>query len=342
MNPTKYQCVNCRKGKLQIGATFWECESCGHRYACLNGIPKLSIESSIGQKDRELRDYFYNGLLGSYYQYLMPFLTLPVRPAREYWKGWLAYGCIVFFLGALIGYLMGLLFVQEFRLSAFNVSAVLLLLFISGVFFRHPYLLYLIVLAIPVRVSILLREFRPAESFAEIHSRVIQGFLNRDLRLQILDISTGTCNSLYRHGWMKLNADYTGLDLSETMLLQAQMLMAKRQVPIDLVLADAAQLPLHAETFDIVLNYGAVNALSNPRLALEEMARVTKKGGLVLFLDEQLYEPASFMERLYFRRVLSQHNAIHHCPVELMPASLENVEVHQVYRFYYLCTSYKK
>ena len=87
---------------------------------------------------------------------------------------------------------------------------------------------------------------------------------------------------------MKLNANYTGLDLSETMLLQGQKFMTERKVPIDFVLADATSLPTQTETFDIVLNYGSLNGFTNPQLALEEMARVTKKGGLVLFLDERI------------------------------------------------------
>jgi ubiquinone/menaquinone biosynthesis C-methylase UbiE len=140
---------------------------------------------------------------------------------------------------------------------------------------------------------------------------------------------------------MKLNANYTGLDLSETMLLQGQEFMSKRQVPMDFVLGDAAHLPFNPETFDVVLNYGAVNGFANPKSALDEMARVVRKGGLVLFLDEQLYESATFIERMYFKAVLSSHNVIHRCPVELIPSSLGNVRVHQVYQFYYLCTCYK-
>ncbi len=342
MNLSKYQCLNCRRGTWQTYSTFWRCEDCGWKYPCVNGIPKLYIDDSIGQKDRELRDHFYNSLLGTYYQHLMPFLSLPVRPAKAYWRGWVAYALIVFLLLALLGYFVGLFFISSsyrFSLVAVGVS---LLLFVCYFFYKHPYLFFLFVLAIPVRISVLMKRFKPAESFAETHSRVIQDFLGREERLQILDISTGICNSLFRHGWMKLNADYTGLDLSETMLLQGQEFMAKQQVPIDFVLGDALRLPLQNETFDVVLNYGAVNGFTDPRLALEEMARVTKKGGLVLFLDEQLYESASLVERFYFKTVLSSHNVIHRCPVELMPASLENVQVHQVYQFYYLCTSYKK
>jgi len=309
----------------------------------VNGIPKLYIEGRIGQRDRELRDYFYDGLLGTYYQRLMPFLSLPVRPARTYWKGWVVYVLMVLILLALLGNLTSLLFVHNpLRFAIVKISAILLFLFVGYFFIKHPYVLALIVVAIPVRISILLNRFRPAVSFAEIHSQLIQDFLDSKEKLQILDISTGTCNSLYRHGWMRLNADYTGLDLSQTMLLQGQELMAKRQVPMDFVLGDATRLPLQSESFDIVLNYGALNGFENPQLALEEMARVTKSGGLVLFLDEQLYESASFVERLYFKTVLSSHNMIHHCPVELMPASLGNIKVHQIYHFYYLCTSYKK
>src|SRR3954454_16083120 len=121
---------------------------------------------------------------------------------------------------------------------------------------------------------------------------------------------------------MQLNADYTGLDLSEPMLLQGQKFMSENQVPMDFVLADAGQLPFEPETFDIVLNYGAINGFTNPKLAFEELAGCAKKGGLVFFLDEQLYQGASFVERLYCKKVLSSHNTIHRCPVESIPASL--------------------
>ncbi len=342
MNIANYQCLNCRQSTWQTDATLLRCESCGHKYPCVNGIPQLYVESNIGRKDRELRDYFYNGLLGTYYQYLMPFLSLPVRPARQNWKGWTTYALIVFILAAIGVRVANLLATPDsFRLSVTNIATMVVVLSVTYFFFKHPYFLFLIVLAIPVRISVLLTRFKPAQSFTEIHSQVIQELLGRPGKLQVLDISTGTCNSLYRHGWMKLNADYTGLDLSETMLLQGQAFMASEHIPMDFVLANAAQLPFRSGIFDVVLNYGAVNAFSDPRLALEEMARVARKGGLVLFLDEQLYEHASLVEKLYFTKVLSSHNVIHRCPVESMPSSLANIEVHQVYQFYYLCTSHK-
>ncbi len=159
--------------------------------------------------------------------------------------------------------------------------------------------------------------------------------------MKVLDISTGTGNSLYRHGWMTLNGEYTGLDLSETMLTQCQAFFSAKKIPLDLIIGDATTLPFCDDYFDVVLNYGAVNGYNDIKAALSEMARVAKKGGLILFLDEQLYPKASFIEKLYFKFVLSSHNVIHHCPVEFLPDNVSNIQVNQVYEFYYTCTCYK-
>ena len=341
MNLSKYICPNCRRSELRIQSTLWKCEHCEKEYTTVNGIPRLYVESELGKKDKELRDKFYNGFLGTYYQRVMPFLSLPARPALMSWKAWLVYFLLVIHLLFLVLYLVISILVQG--VSSITQLVVAIMLFAIGFFFfKHPYLFYLLLLAVPVKLSLLLNRFRPSKSFPEVHADALRELSNRGARLQLLDISTGTCNSLYRHGWMNLDADYTGLDLSETMLLQGQKLMAERQVPVELVLGDATRLPFANDTFDIVLNYGALNGFTNPKLALEEMARVARPRALVLFLDEQLYERASFVERLYFRKVLSSHNVIHRCPVDLIPASLSDITVHQVYHFYYICTCYKQ
>ena len=341
MDLSNYKCLVCGQSPLRAFTTFWQCEHCNRRYPTVSGIPRLYLEESIGQRDRALRDAFYNGFLGRYYQYVMPFLALPVRPG--YWGGWLAYGSIVTAIIALASDVIYFVLASHWRgASLLDVATLLLFLGILYFLLRHRYLLYLFLLAIPVKISLLLTRFKPKESFPEVHKKLIGDLLKENGKLQLLDISTGSCNSLYRHGWMKLNAEYTGLDLSETMLLQGLDFMARKQIPIDLVLGSAMQLPFASDRFDVVLNYGALNGYTDPKEALEEMARVTKPGGLVLFLDEQLYESASSVEKVYFNRVLSSHNAIHHCPVELMPASLGDVKVHQIYHFYYLCTCHKK
>ncbi|MEY2562656.1 MAG: hypothetical protein QOH88_849 [Verrucomicrobiota bacterium] len=341
MNLSNYKCLVCDQSRFRTYTTYWHCDQCGQNYPVVAGMPKLLLEENIGQRDRVLRDIFYNGFLGRFYQYVMPFLALPAR--LGYWRGWVAYGAIVAAMLALAGHVAYFFLAHRWHpISLLDATALILFAGILLFLLKHKYLLYLFLVAVPVKISLTLARFKAEESFLEVHKKLVDELLQRKETLQVLDISTGTCNSLYRHGWMKLKAEFTGLDLSETMLRQGLQFMASQKVLVDLVLGSATQLPFESERFDVVLNYGALNGYTEPRQALEEMARVTKPGGLVLFLDEQLYPGASWIEKFYFQRVLSSHNAIHHCPVELMPPSLGDVKVHQIYQFYYLCTARKE
>jgi SAM-dependent methyltransferase len=207
---------------------------------------------------------------------------------------------------------------------------------------RQKYLFYLILLAVPTKLSIDKSGFRPSESFGQVHDRVLNPLVGRAERLQVLDVSTGSCNSLYKHGWMKLNAEYTAIDLSQTMLADGLTAMSDRGVAIDLIFGNALALPFQSEYFDVVLNYGAINGMTDPAIALAEMSRVAKPGALLLFLDEQMYRDATTVERIYFNKVLSSHNVIHRCPVEMLPPEWEDVRITQVYEFYYICSARKR
>jgi ubiquinone/menaquinone biosynthesis C-methylase UbiE len=335
----KFRCLVCGANGFAITSTLWTCEQCGQAYPCVHGMPKLYIDAAIGQQDRRLRDKFYDGVFGNFYAFVMPFIVLPVRPAAAAWRHWSVY------LGACAALLvLGVL--GAWGLSAGHVGWAiggwLPLAVLLGLLWRQRYLFDLMWLAIPTRLSVWRSGFKPGETFAAVHARVIDALAGQRRNLRILDVSTGSCNSLYKHGWMTLDASYTAIDLSTTMLTQGQDLMAQRGIAVDLVLGDALDLPFQSESFDVVLNYGAINGMTDPGRALAEMSRVAKPGALLLFLDEQMYAGASRIERAYFHRVLSSHNVIHHCPVELLPAELEDVRVAQVYEFYYICTARKR
>ncbi len=339
MDRSKYRCVLCGRNEWIAEEAVWQCVGCGHQYRCISGIPRLYIEEQLGPQDRTLRDRLYDAFLGRYYSQVMPFLGLPVRPAKAYWKGWAVYGVIILLLMGL-GLASMAALIKPLHVM---IIAIVIMLDISVVWFlsRNRYLFYLLVLALPVKISLLTTKFRPVRSFGEVHKEALDSLRAIPRRIEVLDVATGSCNSLYRHGWMTLDANYTGIDLSETMLLQGQKLMAERGVPVDLVLGDACQLPFVSGSFDVILSYGAVNGYSDPSRAIREMVRVAKPGALLLFLDEQLYEGATAFERLYFEKVLAGHNVINHCPVESMPPSLKDVVVHQIYAFYYICTCRK-
>ncbi len=333
LKASKYKCPKCASGDFSITTTEWRCAGCGKTYACAAGIPRLFLEENVGAQDRKLRATFYDGLFGRFYQVMMPFIVMPVRPLTMSGPYWIAYGAFLVVLLGLIGFV--------FSGGPSALLAFLLLAAIAWFLIRQRYLLHLVILAVPAWLSLSRKTYTPTESFAQVHERVFTP-LRTSSRLQVLDVSTGSCNSLYRHGWMDLDADYTAIDLSETMIKQGSDMMSAAGVAVDLVLGDAVELPFQSDRFDVVTSYGAVNGLSDPAKAIAEMARVAKPGGVLLFLDEQLYGQATPIERAYFMKVLSSHNVIHHCPVETFPASLTDVQVSQVYQFYYICTATKR
>ena len=335
---SKYKCPNCSGSAFDVSTTQWTCEDCQQIFPCIFGIPKLFCEVDLGAQDRKLRDSLYDGFFGRFYQLTMPFIVMPVRPLSMAWPFWIIYGaaCAIV-LGLAIAAIACLL--TPGGVPVF-LGLLLVLAVISWLLSRQPYLLHLLFLAVPARLSLSAKPFVPLESFPDVHARVLAPLMGVP-SLQVLDVSTGSCNSLYKHGWMGLDADFTAIDLSETMLKQGAEMMARNGVPVDLVLGDAMALPFQSDQFDVVLSYGAVNGLTDPSEAIREMARVAKPGGTILFLDEQLYDAATGVERRYFQKVLSSHNVIHRCPVETLPDSLTNVRVSQVYQFYYICTAQK-
>lgn len=336
---TPFCCVVCGADAWNIDAE-WRCTTCGHVYDVVDGVPKLYVERALGRHDRRLRDRMYRGRFGRWYQLTGPLLTLPARPLRGSGRAWLAYTVLLAIVVTVLVYAVDLVAVRGLdALTIWDIPALVALALVGLALVTRPYLAALIVLAIPTKIAIAVTDFVPDEEFQPAHRRLIGELASRGERLELLDVATGTCNSLMRHGWLSLDADFSAVDLSETMLLQGRDAMARRGVPVHLALADAARLPLPSDAFDVVLSYGAVNGMTDPGRAIAEMARVAKPGARVVFFDEQLHASASLVERLYFRFVLSAHNTVHRCPIELVGPELGEVRVNQVYRFYYLCTA---
>jgi ubiquinone/menaquinone biosynthesis C-methylase UbiE len=336
---TPFCCVVCGADAWDTEAA-WRCTACGHAYDVVDGVPKLYVESELGRHDRRLRDRMYRGRFGRWYQLTGPLLTLPARPLRGSGRAWLAYAVLLTVIVVALVYMVDLVAVRGLdALTIGDVAALAAVVLVGLALVTRPYIAALIVLAIPTKIAIAVTDFVPDEEFQAAHRRLVGELASRGEHVELLDVATGTCNSLMRHGWLSLDADFTAVDLSETMLLQGRDAMARRGVPVQLALADAARLPLAAGAFDVVLSYGAVNGMTDPGHAVAEMARVAKPGARVVFFDEQLHASASLVERLYFRFVLSAHNTVHHCPVEQIGPELAEVRVNQVYRFYYLCTA---
>ena len=324
-------CPHCGSQRWHKLTSQWQCRN-GHVIRASAGLPDFSTRNPLAPQDQKLRDQLYNGLLGRYYGFMMPLLSMPARPIMQSLPQW---GMFFAAWTVLLALLSGVVFAFNHGYHTLMSFLLLVSLLCGGLLYRHSYLFWLLLVAIPVKVIVLLRPYKPTETFPDVHRRWVNALKDAGCE-QVLDVSTGTCNSLLRHGWTTLGAQLHGVDLSTTMLLQGADNAAAAGVPIQLYVADAQAMPFPDASMDLVLNYGALNGYQDQGRALAEMARVLKPGGVLVCLDEQLYERAGRLEQLYFEKVLASHDTIMRFPREAVPLTLELVELHQIYQFYYL------
>jgi ribosomal protein S27AE len=222
MVESRVQCPACGRRIVYRYNTRWECGSCGRKYRCVQGVPKLYLEECIGKADKDLRDRVYSGIAGRFYKFMMPFLTIPARPIKITLRHWLVYFLLILILGFLVYRFGEWVFQRE--LGGSNGIDILLSMALGAYvlfLWKHPYVAYLLLLAVPVKVSLAMRPFKPQNSFGSVHAQFQEEYQGAAERIKLLDVATGTCNSLYKHGWMGLRAEYTAVDLSESISCSA-------------------------------------------------------------------------------------------------------------------------
>lgn len=121
-------------------------------------------------------------------------------------------------------------------------------------------------------------------------SRLIAGYARYRLACEffrgghILEIGCGTAQSSILLARKKKNSELTGLDFSCVPIAAAKEISEKYGVDGSFILADANHLPFKYESFDLVWSMGVLEHFREPYPVIEELVRVTKKGGAVLAL----------------------------------------------------------
>jgi len=108
------------------------------------------------------------------------------------------------------------------------------------------------------------------------------------------------------------------MDLSRAMVQEAQRFARANHIAADIQQADALKLPYADNCFDAVVHYGAINQFDDKRKAIDEMLRVTKRGGVIAILDEGI-EPGK--ENTWRAKLLIWKNKLFASrpPLDLIP-----------------------
>lgn len=149
--------------------------------------------------------------------------------------------------------------------------------------------------------------------------------LKRGMRLLEVSPGPGVFQPMLRKQ-LGEDAEIVSVDLSLNMLRQCQKQHASER--IELVHANAQNLPFADESFDALFHFGGVNLFNDPTRALGEFVRVVRKGGLVSWGDEQMSE--EFTHPIG-RRMLPRVNPGFNKTPPAVPVGVMNATKHVVY-----------
>jgi len=143
------------------------------------------------------------------------------------------------------------------------------------------------------RKSILNRivDFMRVNYFAEIPI----SYLGNAKGKNVLEAGCGTSESLVRIA--KKAEKVMGIDISKKVLVRSKVNFDKHKVSknkYSLVLGDIQKMKFKDNTFDITFNTGVIEHFDDNKInskPVEEMVRVTKKGGKIVILVPSVYSP---------------------------------------------------
>lgn len=107
--------------------------------------------------------------------------------------------------------------------------------------------------------------------------------LNIDPESEVLEVGVGTGASLECY---PRDISLTGVDLSESMLAEADNLIRQRGWDhLTLMPMNAEQLEFEDSSFDLVTSFHTISVVSRPQQMMSEIVRVCKPGGRILIVN---------------------------------------------------------
>jgi len=109
--------------------------------------------------------------------------------------------------------------------------------------------------------------------------------------ISVLEVGSGTGEliSYIANKYPKVKA--CGLDFSKTSIDRSKEIISKFNISVSFQEGDVKNMPYESESFDIVFGDQVIGHIDDYKIALKEIYRVTKKGGLVAFTVSNSLRP---------------------------------------------------
>jgi len=165
------------------------------------------------------------------------------------------------------------------------------------------------------------------EKEEKVRSKLI-GLLNLEPNDFVLNLGCGTgSDSLFIIKKLSKSGKLFNLDITSGLLKIAREKIAPLFSNSEFFIGNGSALPFPDGTFDKTFHFGGINEFSQKRKAIEEMVRVTKKGGRVVFGDESV---APWLSRKEFGKIVKTANPLykHKPPLDILPDNVQDVSLH--------------
>jgi ubiquinone/menaquinone biosynthesis C-methylase UbiE len=160
---------------------------------------------------------------------------------------------------------------------------------------------------------------------------------------RVLEVSVGPgVNLPYLVGALGVGNVY-GLDISIGQLRRCNSLIRRKGWPVDLFLGNAESLPFQGNTFDAVFHVGGINFFGDKRKAIAEMIRVAQPGTRILIADETERGARGYERTLPgFKQSFKDKRPPVVPPIELIPASMQEVRLFDIWKGWMYCIEFLK
>jgi ubiquinone/menaquinone biosynthesis C-methylase UbiE len=158
-------------------------------------------------------------------------------------------------------------------------------------------------------------------------NRLMQYLSDLDIKEKdkVIEISIGNGRNIK---YLNQKATYFGVDISLGMLQKCMKNMSKRNHPIVLIQAEAENLPLKDESFDVVFSAGGFNYFNDRDKAIKEMLRIAKPRTRLMISDETEKIMDSFEKMPLFGKMFKQNSSKK--PYEFVPKYCKDVQYREI------------
>jgi ubiquinone/menaquinone biosynthesis C-methylase UbiE/uncharacterized protein YbaR (Trm112 family) len=160
---------------------------------------------------------------------------------------------------------------------------------------------------------------------------------------KVLEISIGPGMNLpYLVSRPDAEAVY-GLDISLGQLQRCQSYLRRKTWSVDLFYGNAEQLPFLDASFESVFHIGGINFFNDKKKAIEEMIRIARPGTRILICDENEIGARGY-ERILpgFKGAFKGKREKVTAPVDLVPSTMENVQLKDAWKGWMYCLEFRK